>query len=170
MSEEVCNSVLDPDSPNVVCENPKEINGSEDSAIFGIFKDPAQYQPKLRKTPKRKASETESIENSENSNGDNVHRSRTPSGQILTSSIETIKSQLRAQVSGSSQPFKLVRRECVKGHALGAVSTSSPNRAVNAKWSANRNHSTGRKKTNTDANHAKYVNIHTCIKFGEPIK
>ena len=77
----------------------------EGGALYKIFVTPGKYQPKSQrksKTPKRKVPEDNSVESDQPKD---KGRPRTPSGQVLTSSIGDIKSLLEAQVSRASSPF-----------------------------------------------------------------
>ena len=82
------------------------------AAIFDIFKSPANYQPKTvhtpRRTPKRKINEVgvcESEGKSEKS------KSRTPSGQVLTNSVESIRSFFQSKTE--VPPFQCVTQESI---------------------------------------------------------
>ena len=86
-------------------ENTEEAKGEE--SVFQIFKTANKFQPKPKrasasKTPKRKELHSES-DNEENSA--KINRPRTPSGQVLTTSIGEIKTLLFTK-EFQSQPKK----------------------------------------------------------------
>ena len=75
-------------------------NVEEVGNLFPLFTSPSKFQPnknstkKAKKTPKRKYSD-------ETEEKSNKARPRTPSGQVLSSSVEDIKSQLRRVIDGN---------------------------------------------------------------------
>ena len=78
----------------------RQKGAGEKKPIFDLFLTPGKFQPKQRRTPKRKFTE-EGIERP---------RPRTPSGQVLTTSIDQIKTVLALEV-GKTNKFKLPRIE-----------------------------------------------------------
>ena len=71
-----------------VSQSDRDVSGEK--SLFNIFVSPANHQPKSRRnTPKRKA---EAIEK------ENKQRPRTPSGQVLTTSVSTLRNRIEKGV------------------------------------------------------------------------
>ena len=88
---------------------------TEQGEVFGLFKDPSKFQPKIKRTPKRKLPEED------NSIKENKARPRTPSGQIISTSVGQLKNILQANIQKPVTPSCLNRNRL---HSDPVVKTS----------------------------------------------